>query len=68
MYHKMRKLASFIFGTCLLGAASSCSESQFNITGKVICGHPIPAGTCQKEFQEILVAPAADMQKNLADL
>jgi DNA-directed RNA polymerase subunit beta' len=34
----------------------------------VICGHPIPAGTDQKEFQEILVAPAADMQKNLADL
>ncbi len=34
----------------------------------VICGHPIPAGTGQKEFQEILVAPAADMQKNLADL
>ena len=34
----------------------------------VICGHPIPAGTGQKAFQEILVAPAADMQKNLADL
>ena len=34
----------------------------------VICGHPIPAGTGQKEFQEILVAPAIDMQKNLADL
>ena len=34
----------------------------------VICGHPIPAGTGQKEFQEILVAPATDMQKNLADL
>ncbi len=34
----------------------------------VICGHPIPAGTGQKEFQEILVAPAADQQKNLADL
>ena len=34
----------------------------------VICGHPIPAGTGQKVFQEILVAPAADQQKNLADL
>ncbi|MGN1232967.1 MAG: DNA-directed RNA polymerase subunit beta', partial [Candidatus Cryptobacteroides sp.] len=35
----------------------------------VICGHPIPAGTGQKEFQEILVTPAtADIQKNLADL
>ncbi len=34
----------------------------------VICGHPIPAGTGQKEFQEILVAPAADTQRNLADL
>ena len=34
----------------------------------VICGHPIPAGTGQKSFQEILVAPAADQQKNLADL
>ena len=34
----------------------------------VICGHPIPAGTGQKEFQEILVAPATDIQKNLADL
>ena len=34
----------------------------------VICGHPIPAGTGQNEFQEILVAPASDMQKNLADL
>ena len=33
----------------------------------VICGHPIPAGTGQKEFQEILVAPA-ESQKNLADL
>ena len=35
----------------------------------VICGHPIPAGTGQKQFQEILVAPAAaESQKNLADL
>jgi len=34
----------------------------------VICGHPIPAGTGQKEFQEILVASSSDMQKNLADL
>ena len=34
----------------------------------VICGHPIPAGTGQKDFQEILVAPAVDVQKNLADL
>ena len=34
----------------------------------VICGHPIPAGTGQKEFQEILVAPSSDIQKNLADL
>ena len=34
----------------------------------VICGHPIPAGTGQKEFQEILVAPAVENQKNLADL
>ena len=34
----------------------------------VICGHPIPAGTGQKEFQEILVAPAAEVQRNLADL
>ena len=34
----------------------------------VICGHPIPAGTGQKEFQEILVAPAVDTHKNLADL
>ena len=33
----------------------------------VICGHPIPAGTGQKEFQEILVAPT-ESQKNLADL
>ena len=30
--------------------------------------YPIPAGTGQKEFQEILVAPAVDTQKNLADL
>ena len=34
----------------------------------VICGHPIPAGTGQKEFQEILVAAASADQKNLADL
>ena len=34
----------------------------------VICGHPIPAGTGQKEFQEILVAAASENQKNLADL
>ena len=34
----------------------------------VICGHSIPAGTGQKQYQEILVAPAADTQKNLADL
>ena len=42
MYHKMKKLASFIFGICILGVASSCSESQFNITGKVTCeGKPV---------------------------
>ena len=34
----------------------------------VICGHPIPAGTGQKEFQEILVTPNSEIQKNLADL
>ena len=34
----------------------------------VICGHSIPAGTGQKQFQEILVATAAETQKNLADL
>ena len=34
----------------------------------VICGHPIPAGTGQKEFQEILVTPTSEVQKNLADL
>ena len=34
----------------------------------VICGHPIPAGTGQKEFQEILVAASVENQKNLADL
>ena len=34
----------------------------------VICGHPIPAGTGQKEFQEILVTPTTEIQKNLADL
>ena len=34
----------------------------------VICGHPIPAGTGQKEFQEILVTPTSEIQKNLADL
>ena len=34
----------------------------------VICGHPIPAGTGQKEFQEILVTPNTEIQKNLADL
>jgi len=47
----MRKLASFIFGTCLLGAASSCSESQFNITGKVTCeGKPVKAGLNRSAF------------------
>ena len=34
----------------------------------VICGHLIPAGTGQKDFQEILVAPQQDIQKNLEDL
>ena len=34
----------------------------------VICGHSIPAGTGQKQYQELLVAPASEGQKNLADL
>ena len=34
----------------------------------VICGHAIPAGTGQKHYQEILVAPAEEIQKTLEDL
>ena len=34
----------------------------------VICGHAIPAGTGQKEFQEILVAPMEEYQKAMNDL
>ena len=34
----------------------------------VICGHAIPAGTGQKEFQEILVAPMEEYQKAMGDL
>ncbi len=34
----------------------------------VICGHAIPAGTGQKDFQEILVAPMADVTSSLNDL
>ena len=34
----------------------------------VICGHAIPAGTGQKEFQEILVAPMDEYQKAMSDL
>ena len=34
----------------------------------VICGHAIPAGTGQKEFQEILVAPMEEYQKAMSDL
>ncbi len=34
----------------------------------VICGHAIPAGTGQKDFQEIVVAHIGDTQKNLAEL
>ncbi len=34
----------------------------------VICGHAIPAGTGQKEFQEILVAPMEDYQRAMTDL
>ena len=34
----------------------------------VICGHAIPAGTGQKEFQEILVAPMEEFKKAMSDL
>ncbi|MBQ0045125.1 MAG: DNA-directed RNA polymerase subunit beta' [Bacteroidales bacterium] len=34
----------------------------------VICGHAIPAGTGQKDFQEILVAPAEKVKANLENL
>ena len=34
----------------------------------VICGHPIPAGTGLKEYQEILVAPVEDVANDLNDL
>jgi DNA-directed RNA polymerase subunit beta' len=34
----------------------------------VICGHAIPAGTGQKDFQEILVAPMTDVTSSLNDL
>ncbi len=34
----------------------------------VICGHPIPAGTGQKQYQDIVVGSAVETQKNLADL
>ena len=34
----------------------------------VICGHAIPAGTGQKDFQEIVVAHSSYANKNLADL
>ena len=34
----------------------------------VICGHAIPAGTGQKEFQEILVAPMEEYQKAMSNL
>ena len=29
----------------------------------VICGHAIPAGTGQKDFQEILVSPVVEAQQ-----
>ena len=34
----------------------------------VICGHAIPAGTGQKEFQEILVAPMEEYQRAMNNL
>ena len=34
----------------------------------VICGHAIPAGTGQKDFQDIFVGPAEDIAKSLNDL
>ena len=34
----------------------------------VICGHAIPAGTGQKEFQEILVTPVEDIKNELEEL
>ena len=34
----------------------------------VICGHAIPAGTGQKDFQEILVAPVNEAQADLSNL
>ncbi len=34
----------------------------------VICGHAIPAGTGQKRFQEILVAPADEYQDAMSEL
>ena len=70
------KTNSFISAASFLETTKVLSEAAIRgrvdtlegLKENVICGHPIPAGTGQKEFQEILVAPAVDMQKNLADL
>ena len=62
--------ASFQETTKVLSEAAIRGRVDYleGLKENVICGHAIPAGTGQKEFQEILVAPVAQTQQDLSEL
>ncbi len=62
--------ASFQETTKVLSEAAIRGRVDYleGLKENVICGHAIPAGTGQKAFQEILVAPAEKVKENLEDL
>ena len=62
--------ASFQETTKVLSEAAIRGRVDYleGLKENVICGHAIPAGTGQKEFQEILVAPIAQTQQDLSEL
>ena len=70
------KTSSFISAASFQETTKVLSEAAIrgrvdNLEGlkeNVICGHAIPAGTGQKEFQEILVAPMEEYQKAMSEL
>ena len=62
--------ASFQETTKVLSEAAIRGRVDYleGLKENVICGHAIPAGTGQKEFQEILVAPTVQTQQDLSEL
>ncbi len=62
--------ASFQETTKVLSEAAIRGRVDYleGLKENVICGHAIPAGTGQKQFQEIMVAPMDEYQKAMSDL